>query len=132
MKKGLLIMFIIFSVKLIMAQNTVKIVADDKIEDILKQKAALNTIAKERHFNGYRIQIYQGSVRKEATEAKTRFLNLFPEVNTYINYSPPNFKIRVGDYRYKFEAISLKKEMEKNGMENFMVVPDKIIYIKPW
>lgn len=65
--------------------------------------------------DGYRIQIYSGSgiqARKEAEQTRTRFLELFPTQKVVVVYNAPFWKVRVGDYRFRSEALHLLEKVK--------------------
>lgn len=74
---------------------------------------------------GYRVQIYYGSDRTKATKIRTEFIRHFPEVQTYLTYTSPSFRVRVGDYRNRQEAAAMLKEANKINRPS-MIVPDDI------
>lgn len=59
---------------------------------------------------GYRIQIYSGSgpsAKSDYQNAKNQVLTSFPAVRTYGTYNAPSWRVRVGDFRYRSEALPL-------------------------
>ena len=75
----------------------------------------------KRTMPGYRVQIYFGSDRTKANEVKTDFLQLFPNEGAYLVYQQPNFKIRVGDYKTRLEAMKFLKEVQSLYSAAFIV-----------
>jgi len=76
---------------------------------------------------GYRVQIYSGPDRNKAIEIKREFMRHFPGVHTYITYKSPCFRVKVGDYRNRSDAVGMYKEA--NSMYSpSMIVPD-IIFV---
>ena len=68
---------------------------------------------KERKRNGYRIRLFfdnKQSARVESEELEKAFQQQFPLIPTYRSYTNPFFKVVVGDYRTKSDAI---KELNK-------------------
>lgn len=59
---------------------------------------------------GYRVQIFFGD-RDQAQHERARFLKLYPEMNAYISYLAPNFRLRVGDFRSKIRSEAFKEEI---------------------
>jgi hypothetical protein len=97
-----------------------------KTEKLLERQIRLN---KNRQTTpGYRVQIYFGSgssARIKAMKVKTDFLSSYPEVKAYIIYQSPDFKVRVGDFRTRSEALRLQKKMTRD-YPNAFIVPDEI------
>jgi hypothetical protein len=77
---------------------------------------------------GFRVQLTsesgQGS-QARANDVKARFMSNYKHVNTYLVWEAPNFKIRVGDFRSKFEAAMFWKQIQAD-FPNSYVVEDKI------
>jgi len=71
--------------------------------------------------DGYRVQIYFGSVRQKASDVKQDFSNKHPEINSYLTYLAPNFKVRVGDFRSRLEAQGFLKSIEGLYPTSFIV-----------
>jgi SPOR domain len=70
--------------------------------------AALDTIANKnraiRFAAGYRIQIYVGNTRNDADQAKRYTYQTFPELNPYLSYSAPTYRIKIGDFMHRLDA----------------------------
>jgi hypothetical protein len=78
--------------------------------------------------DGYRVEIFFSSAmnaRERALEIKKEFLSSYPDHNVHILFSAPNFKVRVGDFRTKNEALKLYKKIQKDYPGAF-IVPDII------
>lgn len=108
---------------------------DGKI--ILSQNPNLNNIIKKRinsnenTFPGWRVQIFFESgntAMSESRKAKEKFLYRYGNsYGAYIIYEAPYFKLRVGDFRSKAEALYFKERISSN-FPNSWVVPDIINY----
>ena len=106
------------------AQNkSVQIQGDIKLDTLINRNIETNKAANT--IQGFRIQIFFGSERKNAIEAKNKVLQLFPDADIYLIYQQPYFKVRVGDYRTKLEAHHLFKELLPH-FDKIFIVPDKI------
>ena len=57
-----------------------------------------------RYSSGYRIQVFVGNDRKEVDEAKSYIYQNFPELNTYLTFSQPTYKLKAGDFTSKLDA----------------------------
>ena len=73
-----------------------------------KLDAVLDTLAKQnkaiRYISGYRVQVYVGNVRAEADNAKSYIYQVFPNLNAYVSYSQPTYRVKVGDFIYRNDA----------------------------
>lgn len=81
---------------------------------------------------GYRVQIYFDSgnhSKKKANDVKTQFLAKNPDIPCYLVYHAPNFKIRVGDFRSRYEAYKLFREIRSDFPRAF-IVKDEINFPK--
>jgi hypothetical protein len=73
---------------------------------------------------GYRIQIYFGPQRDLANEVKSDFTRLYPGVGAYLVYQQPNFKIRVGDFKTRLDAMKFLKEIQPVYSTAFLVMDE--------
>lgn len=53
---------------------------------------------------GFRVQIFAGSNRSEAYAIQARFRNQHADMDTYITYAEPNYRVKVGDFRSRAQA----------------------------
>jgi hypothetical protein len=106
------------------AQNTfVKVQADPLLDSLIERNIETNKSA--NGIQGYRVQIFFGSERKAAQDAKTKFLQMMPDEEVYLIYQQPYFKVRVGDYRTKLEAEAVYRKVLPD-FEKVFIIPDKI------
>jgi len=103
------------------------ITQDPRLRQIVKRHIEVNN----NKFDGWRVQIYFGSGQKamaQAQNAKKKFLIRYGNKNSaYIVYDSPFFKVRVGDFRTKAEAMYFKSQIEKTFPQSW-VIPDKVFY----
>lgn len=81
-----------------------------------------------RGINGFRVEIFFSSAldaRQRALQTKAAFLRDYPDVNVYVIYVSPDFKVRVGDFRTKSEALAMMKKIQDRFPKAFLV-PDMI------
>ncbi len=74
---------------------------------------------------GYRIQIYSGSSQKakqRALQLISNFRLQYPDIEPYLKYKEPNFKVRVGDFRTKSEALRAMQDIKKKYNNTFIVL----------
>lgn len=60
---------------------------------------------------GFRVQIYAGPNRNEAYAIQSRFKNQNPDVDSYINYEEPNYRVKVGDFTSRSEANTFMRAL---------------------
>lgn len=70
---------------------------------------------------GYRIHIYAGTGRQMAWDAKRRALGAFPEIPSYLDYTVPNYIVRLGDFLDRDEAYSFLREARRFFPGAFLV-----------
>ena len=104
------------------ADSTISITKDQRYDELVAKQKRQN--AATQTMPGYRIQIYFGAVRQKASEVKLEFASRFPGVPAYLTYQQPNFKVRVGDYRSRFEAQKFLKEIDGQFPSTFIVPED--------
>ncbi len=78
--------------------------------------------------NGYRVEIFFSSAldaRQKALAVKSSFLREYTETSVYVLYVSPDFKVRVGNFRTKNEALHLMKAIQGRFPKAF-IVPDLI------
>ncbi len=95
---------------------------DSRVDSLLKNHINMNQ--RKNGTDGYRLEIFFESgtkARELALQTKTDFLREYPEVNAYISFLSPNFKVRVGDFRTKNEAIKLKNMIRRDYPNAFVV-----------
>jgi hypothetical protein len=108
----------------VMAQDhTTVVVSDARLDSLIDRTIEHNKAS--NGVQGYRVQIFFGSERKAANDAKTHFLQLMPDEDVYFIYQQPYFKVRVGNYRTRLEAEAVYRHL-LNSFDKAFIVPDKI------
>jgi len=93
------------------AQKTITTYNDDSTLQITKDPRFDELVAKQKRLNA-------------ATQTMLEFASRFPGVPAYLTYQQPNFKVRVGDYRSRFEAQKFLKEIDGMFPSGFIVPED--------
>jgi hypothetical protein len=75
-------------------------------------------------FDGFRIQIFQGT-KDAAYQVKAKFISTYENIKVYVLFQSPDFKVRVGDFRTRSDAIKLKY-LIKNEFPAGYIVDDLI------
>ncbi|WP_297091883.1 SPOR domain-containing protein [uncultured Draconibacterium sp.] len=106
---------------------------DARLDKMLKWHIEKNQ--KREGMSGYRVEIFFSSAldaKKQALDTKTEFLTNYPDFPVHIKFIAPNFRVRVGDFRTKNEALKLYKQVQKDYPSAF-IVPDVIEFplLKP-
>ncbi len=126
MKKVLIIAccFLLFF-NLVIAQpaKTIAINQSPVINQLIEKRIEWN--ARDQTTDGYRVQLFSGTSRSEAMTEKSKAESLFEETTIHIIYNQPYFKVRVGDFRTKLEAMRMQ-ELLKEHFESMFIVKDNI------
>lgn len=78
----------------------------------------------DRTLSGYRIRIFfdnRQSARVASEEALKKFESMFHDVVAYRSYANPYFKVTVGDFRTKSEAMSYLERIRREFPSAFVV-----------
>ena len=100
----------------------VKIIQEKKLDELLIKYMEQNR--KLEGIPSYWIRIYSGSsheARQEAYDAKARFLKKYEGIRNEVRYDDPNFKVYIGGYRTKSEALKLLQRMRRDFPTAFIV-----------
>jgi hypothetical protein len=113
--------------------SNVFVVKDSRLDLLVKKKAEINKKAADskKPTKGYRIQVLNTTDRNQALAAKSKLLTLYPDQKTYLMYTAPYFKIRIGNFVEKSEADDLKKELARMFPTGVFVIPSEIEYKAP-
>ena len=112
MKKTLTVLALLAVCGLVQAQ--VRVVGDVAVEQMVAKHMELNN--KSKTIPGYRVQIasFSGTSSKaNAFDLRDRFSADFPEVQVYIVFDEPNFKVKVGDFRTRLEAYAFLQKIKE-------------------
>lgn len=102
-------------------QGKIKIHQSEQINNLLNKKKAENSKKTQMTFSGYRIQAYMGNRQKiskdEAEGRQNKIKQKFPELNTYLTFASPFWKLRIGDFRNHAEAMVLAQSLKSSFPE---------------
>lgn len=79
-----------------------------------------------RSGRGFRIQIYNGNEKAQAINKKIDFMRRYPDVATYMTYTQPLFRVKVGNFQSRKEAQSFMSQIG-SFYGTAMIVPDFIV-----
>lgn len=63
---------------------------------------------------GYRVQIFSGSNRNDAYSAQAKFKQIYKDINTYLSYEQPNYRVKVGDFTSQSQAQALMNQLKRD------------------
>lgn len=87
------------------SKGTIVVTGDVAVKQLVEKHIDLNE--RVRTIPGFRIQVasLSGTASKNrAFEMKDRLKASYPEVEAYVVYDEPNFKVKVGDFRTRLDA----------------------------
>ena len=76
---------------------------------------------------GFRVQVFSASSRQAADEAQARARKALGRSDVYVEFEPPFFKIRVGNFATRDEAGALIAHAKKQGYETPFPVQTQIL-----
>ena len=111
-------------------KGSIEVNTDYSVRQLLDTYAQL--LLEYPGMEGFRIQIFfdSGNNSKQAAmNAKRTFETRFPDIEAYISFEEPNYKVRVGNFRTKLDAEGCLKKIASLYLNAF-VVPDFIEFPK--
>lgn len=68
----------------------------------------------KKKFEGFRIQIYRGRNREDAINAKKIAYEMYPNLNAYMEYSAPTYRVKVGDFLEQSEYSTILRRLKRS------------------
>ena len=99
----------------------VNIFQADTVAQAVREHVSANA---SRTLNGYRVRIFfdnKQSARVASEETLKRFESMYHDVAAYRTYANPYFKVTVGDFRTKSEAMALLERIRYEFPSAFVV-----------
>lgn len=106
---------------------------DPRVDSLMKVQIRINessTRDSRRNQPGYRIQVANSNDRNKVFAIKTKIYQQYPELKPYLIYQPPNYKLKVGNFKTKEEAQPYLENLTRFFPAGVYIVPD-IIEVKP-
>jgi len=91
-----------------------------KYKKILRDKGGVD---------GWRLQIKFTSKREDILPYQVKFTNLYPEIPAQITFDSPYYKLTVGNFKTKNEALKMKHMISKNfpGAHPISIIIDQAL-----
>jgi hypothetical protein len=105
--------------------KNLKINQDPRLDKMLSWHIGNNKT--NNSIDGFRVEIFFSSdvdAKQKALRKKVEFLSIYPENTVHVLYVSPNFRVRVGDFRTKNEALKLYKEIKTTYPVAFIVTDE--------
>lgn len=118
-------------------KGKVKIYQDNRIPELIgKRKTAIQSKANFTVGKGYRVQVFSGNnqhtAKQEAFQREVTLKRDFPDLETYVTFKSPFWRLRVGNFRSYEEAYSTMRKIKdaypQYGKECYIVKDDIKIY----
>ena len=103
------------------AQGNVEVMVDKRVEALVEKAGKIVPPATSPQLVGYRIQLFFDSDKALIDQARSRFINIHPKVDTYVAYTAPNYFLKVGDFRTQMNAEKIKSTIETQFPTSFIV-----------
>ena len=110
MKKGIWFVAILMGFSPSAYTQEIQVNADPAIEQLFKTWINLNR--SNPHIQGWRIQIFSSTDRQQVDSGKAQFLNTYPNITADWVHEKPYYKLRVGAFRTRQEAMSFLAEIK--------------------
>jgi hypothetical protein len=106
---------------------------DPRVDSLIKKQIQINEITtrdSRRNIPGYRIQVANSTDRNQVFAIKTKIYQSYPELKPYLIYQPPNYKLKVGNFKTPEEAEPYLQKLTQDFPSGVFLVHD-IIEVKP-
>ncbi len=106
---------------------------DPRVDSLMNIQIRINEVTtrdSRRNQPGFRIQIANSKDRNEVFAIKTKIYQQYPELKSYLIYQPPNYKLKVGNFKTQQEAQPYMDKLTRFFPSGVYIVPD-IIEVKP-
>lgn len=126
MKKSLLLLLVTLGSSLasLGQQGDIQVKKDARINALVAKQSEVIPPDTKTKIKGYRVQLYFDSDRGTINSARSRFVAQFPRVDTYVEYTAPNYYLKVGDFRTRLEAEKIKAAMTAEFPTSFVIEED--------
>jgi len=107
--------------------NRVELVQSEALKSAVQRQVIQNG---SKAMQGYRVRIFSSNAqtaRAASLSAKEEFEALFPWVRAYLNYVNIDFRVTVGDFRTKSEAMRFHRELTARPQYRSAVVVKEAI-----
>ncbi|WP_411274839.1 SPOR domain-containing protein [Daejeonella sp.] len=104
-------------------KGRVIVIKDPQIDSLIAKRLALSrasTSGNSVTILGFRVQIFSGLAREDAYIVQTKFKSLYPNITSYVSYTQPNYRVRVGDFRTMLEAQKFMNSLQKQYSSLFI------------
>jgi len=113
--------------------SSIVIHKDARIDLLIKKQGEINeetTRNARRVAKGFRLLVINTNKRDEATNAKAKLFQYFPELKSYLLYQSPYFKLKAGNFKERKDAENYQKKLSPFFPKGVFIMND-FIEVKP-
>jgi len=130
MKKMLFVLFwCVSTYAFTQPMGKVEVVADPRLEKM--EQIFIKNNKREPYNDGFRIQVYQSTERAEVFQWQSDLKKNFPDLKFYIEFHQPYFRLRVGNFRNRFEGLGLLSIIKESFPHAYMVADHVDLLLDP-
>src|SRR4030095_9912347 len=129
----LLLSFVIAQLYAQTDTTSVVVYKDPRIDLLVKKQIDINeetTRESRRTASGFRILVINSNDRKKFFAAKAKIYQLYPELKPYLSYQAPFYKLKVGNFKTREEAVEYQTALSRDFPSGLFIVRE-IIEVKP-
>lgn len=127
-KRYCLLILVCFAFFLKVEAQNVNYDIEPSINEVLTSHISVWSSIKK--VSGYRIQLVAlagTNSRNTAQSVQKEFSRSFPDIPSYLSYAEPNFRVRVGNFRTRLDALRVLESIKMQYPGAF-IVSDKVNY----
>lgn len=94
------------------AENQIISVNQQGVDDLARKYKLI--LKNKNGIDGWRLQIKFTSKREDILRHQIKFTNLYANIPAQITFNSPYYKLTVGNFRTKNEALKIKKKIARN------------------
>jgi hypothetical protein len=131
--KFVLILAFIYNGAAYAQDSLVEVHVDPRVDSLMKKQIQINEVTtrdSRRNIPGYRIQVANSNDRNQVFAIKTKIYQIYPELKPYLIYQPPNYKLKVGNFKTPEEAEPYLQKLTQSFPSGVYIIHD-IIEVKP-
>ncbi len=131
--KGIILVLLLFSLifrNSFAQHNNIKFIQDDRVEELVSKHVEANKL--QQTIPGFRINIFFQSgnnSKANANNVRLQFNEKYPNIEAYVVYEEPHFKVKIGDFRTRMEARGFLQQIKFDFPDAF-VIKDMINFPK--
>ena len=106
---------------------------DARVDSLISKQIQINeetTRDSRRNIPGYRILVLTSNDRNKVFNAKVQIYQEYPELQSYIMYQAPNYKLKLGNFKTQDEAQPYIDKLSKIYPTGVYIIHE-MIEVKP-